>query len=299
MAHATLAIGIAVLLEVAVGELPGRYHPVAALGTVIEFLDRSWATPRLAGVGVALSLPLAAALLAAVPVRALETVSQYLAAGLAGLILFTAISLRMLLGLAGDVIAASETDQGAARDLVIGLVGRDTGELSGAELRSAAVESLAENLADGLVAPLLFFGLGSLLSLPVAVGAAVWVKAVNTLDSMWGYPDRPLGTASARLDDLAEWIPARVSAALIAVAAGNPTALLRARRWAREPSSPNSGWPMATMAAVLGTQLRKPGAYAIEAGATLPDEPTAERGITVGRRAGALAFALAGVIAWF
>jgi adenosylcobinamide-phosphate synthase len=299
MAHATLAVGVAVLLEVAVGELPGRYHPVAALGAVIEFLDRPTAAPRLAGVGVALSLPLAVALLAAVPVWALESVTQYLAAALAGFILFTTVSLRLLLGLAGDVIAASETDQGTARDLVVGLVGRDTAALSGAELRSAAVESLAENLADGLVAPLLYFAVGSLLSLPVAVGAAVWVKAVNTLDSMWGYPDRPLGTASARLDDLAEWVPARVSAALIAVAAGDPRTVLRARRWAREPSSPNSGWPMATMAAALETQLRKPGAYAIEAGASLPDEPTAKRGITVGRRAGALAFALAGVIAWF
>lgn len=300
MAHATLAIGIAVLLEVAVGELPGRSHPVAALGTVIEFLDRSWATPRLAGVGVALSLPLAAALLAAVPVRALETVSQYLAAGLAGLILFTAISLRMLLGLAGDVIAASETDRGAARDLVIGLVGRDTGELSGAELRSAAVESLAENFSDGFLAPLSAFVALSFVSIPAAAAGAAFIKGANTMDSMLGYPG-PFGWGSARLDDLVMFVPARLSAPFLALGAGDPDAPLRARRYVHNPASPNAGWPMGTLAAALNVRLEKPGVYTLNGVASHPTVPDGRDAIDAIRRAAVLVYAsaaLVGVVRW-
>ena len=141
-------------------------------------------------------------------------------------------------------------------------------------LRSAAVESAAENLADGLVAPLLAFALGAQLSLAFGVAAATWVKGVNTLDSMLGYRSKPVGWASARLDDAVMWLPARVSAALVALARPAPGALVRARRWARAPPSPNSGWPMATLAAAVDVELTKPGEYTLNPDADLP---TAER----------------------
>jgi len=295
----TLAVGLAFLLDAAVGEPPRSIHPVAKLGQIIAVLDRPVAYPRAAGIVLAVVLPVLTALVAAVPVWLLEGVNQWIAAGLAGLILFTMVSHRMLTSLATTVIDASESDPETAKRDIIGLVGRDTDSLGPGELRSAAVESLAENLADGLVGPLLAFGLGSLLSLPVAVGAAVWVKAVNTLDSMLGYPDRPFGTGSARLDDLVEWVPARLSAGLIALAAGSPGTLSQAREWATAPPSPNSGWPMAVMAATVESRLVKPGVYDLNPTASLPDGPTATRAVRVGRRAGLLAFALAGVIAWF
>ncbi|MFW6383986.1 MAG: adenosylcobinamide-phosphate synthase CbiB [Halodesulfurarchaeum sp.] len=295
----SLAVGIALALDAAIGEPPERIHPVVALGAVIDRLDRPYRHPRAVGVLIAVLLPLLAATVAAVPVALLQSWHPIAAGALAGGLLFTMLSHRLLLSLARAVIEATERDLDGAKDAVVGLVGRDTAELDAAEVRSAAVESLAENLADGLVAPLLAFALGSLLSLPVAVGGAVWVKTVNTLDSMVGYPDRPLGTGGARLDDLAEWLPARISAGLIALAAGDPAGLQRARRWAGDPPSPNSGWPMASMAAVLDTRLQKPGAYDLGPGTPLPDRETALAGVAVGRRAGWLAFGLAGVIAWF
>ena len=295
----SLAVGLALALDAAVGEPPEQFHPVVALGAVIEWLDRPYGAPRLVGVAIAIILPLGAALAAAVPVAVLQSWHPIAAGVLAGLLLFTTFSHRLLVDLATDVIDATATDLDAAKTAVVGLVGRDTTALDAAEVRSAAVESLAENLADGLVAPITAFALGSLVSLPLGVGAAVWVKAVNTLDSMLGYRDRPLGTGSARLDDVAEWLPARLSAGLIALAAGDPGGLGRARAWARDPPSPNSGWPMATMAAVLDTRLLKPGEYDLNPGAALPDRETALAGVTVGRRAGWLAVALAGVIAWF
>ena len=295
----TLAVGVAFVLDAVVGEPPESIHPVARLGRGIGALDREFSHPRAVGTGIALLLPLGFAVLAGGPVWLLGHSNALLSGVLAGLILFTMVSLDMLTGLTTDVIEATESDLADARREVIGLVGRDTEPLSAAELRSAAVESLAENLADGLVGPLLAFALGSLISLPVGVGAAAWVKGVNTLDSMVGYPDRPLGTASARLDDAVEWVPARVSAALIAVAALDPLALGRATAWAREPPSPNSGWPMASMAAVLDVRLSKPEAYDLNPTATLPSLERARTAVGIGNRTGILAFVLAGVIAWF
>lgn len=296
---ATLAVGVAFVLDAVVGEPPESVHPVARLGRGIGALDREFSHPRLVGTGIALLLPLGFAVLAGGPVWLLGHATALLSGVLAGVILFTMVSLEMLTGLTTDVIEATESDLERARREVIGLVGRDTDTLSAADIRSAAVESLAENLADGLVGPLLAFALGSLISLPVGVGAAAWVKGVNTLDSMVGYPDRPLGTASARLDDAVEWVPARVSAALIAVAALDPLALGRATAWAREPPSPNSGWPMASMAAVLDVRLRKPGTYDLNPTAALPSLERARTAVGIGNRTGFLAFVLAGVIAWF
>jgi adenosylcobinamide-phosphate synthase len=296
---ATVAVGLALALDAVLGEPPESAHPVAWLGRLIAWLDRPVARPRLAGLLLALWLPVAAAMLVALPVAALLRVHWLLGGLAAGGLLFTTVSLDMLTDLTTEVIRATETDPESARQTIIGLVGRDTQSLSPAELRSGAVESLAENLADGLVGPLLAFALGSLIALPVGVGAAAWVKSVNTLDSMVGYPDRQVGTASARLDDLVEWVPARLSAALLALAAGSPRALSHAAAWARAPPSPNSGWPMATLAAAMNVRLVKPDVYDLNPGADLPSVETGLESVALVGRAGVVAFGLAGVIAWF
>lgn len=296
---ATVAVGLALALDAVLGEPPESAHPVAWLGRLIAWLDRPVARPRLAGVLLALWLPVGAAILVALPVAALLRVHWLLGGLAAGGLLFTTVSLDMLTDLTTEVIRGTESDPESARQAIVGLVGRDTESLSPAELRSGAVESLAENLADGLVGPLLAFALGSLLALPVGVGAAAWVKSVNTLDSMVGYPDRQVGTASARLDDLVEWVPARLSAVLLAFAAGSPRALSRAATWARDPPSPNSGWPMATLAAATDVRLVKPGVYDLNPEADLPSVETGLESVALVRRAGVVAFVLAGVIAWF
>ena len=177
------------------------------------------------------------------------------------------------------------------------MAGREADSLSPAAVRSAAVESAAENLADGLVAPLLGFLVGACWSLPAAAAMAAWVKAVNTLDSMLGYPAKAHGTASARLDDAVMWLPARVSAGLLAVAAGAPHAPRRARDWRDGVPSPNSGWPMGTLAAALGTRLEKPGSYTLPGGERLPTPATARRGVRLVARAGLLAWGAAVAVA--
>jgi adenosylcobinamide-phosphate synthase len=292
------AVLAAAVLDALVGEPPERWHPVAWFGRAVGPLDRDWRHPTPAGLLIAVGPPLVAGAAGWGATRAAAGVDPLATGVVAALALFATTSHRRLWRTASDTLAAVDHDPAAARESIPALVGRDPTGLSPPELRSAAVESAAENLSDGLVAPLLAFVIGGLVSLPLAVAAAVWVKAVNTLDSMVGYPDRRHGWAAARLDDVVMWIPARLTAVLIALAAGSLVAIRRARSWARIPHSPNAGWPMATLAAVLDARLVKPGAYVLNPGAELPDSGTAARGVAVVRTAGWLAFALAGVAAW-
>jgi len=300
---ATAAVVFAYAADAAVGEFPGRLHPVAVFGRLVGVVDREWRHPQAVGVAAATLLPLVAAGVcwavvagaAAVGDGPFHTVVTALAAGT---VLFTTTSVRMLVSVGRQVIDASETDTAAARDRVRALVGRETADLDAADLRSAAVESLAENLADGLVAPLSAFAVGAQLSPAVGAGAAGWVKAVNTMDSMLGYRSKPVGRASARLDDAVVWLPARLTAALVALAGGRPRAVVTARRWASEPASPNSGWPMATLAAVLGVRLRKLGAYDLTPASSLPTPAAARRGVRVVTVAAGVAGLLAGVAVW-
>lgn len=298
MSAGLAALALAVGLELSLGEPPRRAHPVAWFGRLVERADREWSRPRVAGLAAALLLPALAAGAVIGLVALAGRLDPLLGILLAGLALFASTSLRMLLDVARDVITASERDLAGAREAVPALAGRDPRELSADELRSAAVESSAENLADGLVAPLLAFALLSPLSLSLAAGGAAWVKAVNTLDSTLGYPEKAHGTASARLDDLVMWVPARASAVLLALAARDPKALVRAREWAGAPPSPNSGWPMATLAVALDVRLEKPDVYVLNGSGKLPTVGEARRGVGIVALAGVLSYLFAGAIAW-
>jgi len=297
------SVALAAVGDRLVAEPPAALHPVAWLGRALDPLDRPWRRPRLVGVATALLVPLAAAGVVAAAVALAGRVDPLAGAVVAGLACFVSTSRRMLLDEARAVVAASETDLPAARQRLRSLAGRDAADLTAGEVRSAAVESAAENLSDGLVAPLAGFALLAPVSLPAAASAAAWIKAVNTLDSIFGYRSVPMGWAPARLDDVVMCVPARVSALLLAVAAGRPDALRRAHPLARRPASPNAGWPMATIAVVLGVRLTKPGAYDLcedrrssdgRTGAdALPTRTDAARGVAVVSRAGWLAVGLA------
>jgi len=288
-----------------VGEPPARVHPVVWFGRLVEPVDQSWASPRAVGTLAAIGLPLVAATGVGLAVWVAGLVHPVVGAGVAALMLFSSVSLRLLSETAREVISLSATDLPRARDELKALAGRDGGELSPELVRSAAVESAAENLADGLVAPLSAFGLAvvvvsvagwSVPVLPIATAAAAWVKAVNTMDSMVGYHSKPVGWASARLDDLVMWLPARLTALFIAAAAGSPDPVLTGRRWARIPASPNAGWPMSTLAAALHVRLEKPDTYTLNSVAEPPTVGAAERGVDIVERAGWLAVLVWAVI---
>lgn len=308
MTPAAGAVLGALALDLAVGEPPDAFHPVAWYGRAVARLDRDWQRPVLAGLIVALVAPLLVAAGVGGGVAILYDVQWLAGLGLGAVALFLTTSWRALLLTVRRVGALAERDLPAARRELRALAGRDATTLDGPALRSAALESLAENLADGLVAPLLAFGLGSLigrlfglspgLTLGLACASAVWIKAVNTLDSMWGYPDRSLGTGAARLDDVAMWFPARVTAVLLAVASLSPRAIQRAAGWRAAVSSPNAGWPMGVLAAALDVRLEKPGHYVLNPDASLPDAADVAMGLRRVGLAGLLAYGLAGVLAW-
>ncbi len=305
MTPTALALTGGLALDLAIGELPNASHPVAWLGRVIAPLDREWARPRLVGGVVALALPLAVATGVATAVWLVGQATPALAVVLGALVVFVTTSVRRLLETVRRVGHRAETDLEGAREDLLALAGRDADALSAGEVRSAALESLAENFVDGLVAPLFWFVAGTLLAslfggppeliLACATGGAAWLKAVNTLDSMLGYPGKPWGTGSARLDDAAMWVPARLGAGVLALALGRPGAVLAARRWTPRVSSPNSGWPMGVLAAGLDVRLEKRGYYELNPRAALPDGSAVDSAVWRVGLAAVLTYLLAGL----
>ena len=149
-------------------------------------------------------------------------------------------------------------DEARAREAVSMIVGRNPETLDAPAMSRAAIETLAENASDGVVAPLFW---GAVFGFPGIVG----YKAVNTLDSMIGYRNEryeAFGWAAARIDDVANWVPARLTGLLIAsVAKARGTAFRTMTRDARQHRSPNAGWPEAAMAGALGVRLSGPRVY--------------------------------------
>jgi adenosylcobinamide-phosphate synthase len=254
LAAAGLALGY--LADQLLGD-PRRGHPVAAFGTAAAWLEaRCYADTHTAGLAYTGSLVGAAAALGA----ALERVS---ANRPVATIMTTAIATWTVLGGSslsreGATIATQLADGKlpAAREQVRNLVGRDTAELSTEEVARATVESLAENASDAVVAPLLW---GALAGLPGLLG----YRAGNTLDAMIGHRTaryRRFGWSAARLDDVLNWVPARLTA--LAAAAWAPLvggtageAIRVVRRDAGQHPSPNAGVAEAAFAGALGVRL--------------------------------------------
>ena len=249
-------VAAALLLDAVLGEPPETIHPTVLMGFVISAFEKralrmdSPGSRRLAGIVLALSLPS----LVFVSMRKLLGVVPCKPRWMLGTaLIFTTLSMRGLGEAAGDVeMRLREGRLERARTQVGHLVGRDTGDLSESEICRAAVESVAENTSDGVVAPMLY---GVLFGAPGALA----YKAVNTLDSMVGYRQPPyedLGWASARLDDLANLAPSRLTMLSTAAVAGRPLrTLLIAVRYGPLTASPNAGMAEAAFAGALGIRL--------------------------------------------
>lgn len=240
-------------------------HPVTWIGKLIDALD-AWL--NLEGTEVRdrqISGAVAAGLVIIVVAVIAAAIQLLLAHSVAGLVLTgivasPLVAARSLYDHVGDVsrpLAAG--DIAGARQSVSMIVGRDPSVLDEAGVARAALESLAENASDGVVAPLFW---GAIFGLP---GIAVY-KAINTLDSMIGHKTprhKAFGWASARIDDLVNLIPARLTGLIFAALAPSPRAALDLMwREAGNHRSPNAGWPEAAMAAALGVRLSGPRIYA-------------------------------------
>ncbi len=248
------AVAAALLLDAAFGEPPASVHPTVMMGRAISAFEQVALSPknpipaRLSGLALVLALP---ALVYLCTRALLRTMPRGLRRPLEAALIFTTLSMR---GLAEAAAAAErELKNGRlnnARKRVGEFVGRDTEGLSESEVARAAVESVAENTSDGVVAPMLY---GSLFGAPGALA----YKALNTLDSMVGYRNskyEQFGWASARLDDLANFAPSRMTAVATAVF-GGPAAFRAALRFGALTESPNAGWAEAAFAGALGVRL--------------------------------------------
>jgi len=156
-----------------------------------------------------------------------------------------------------DVFRAVNRSLEEGRKQVARIVGRDTSELSAQEIRTAALETLAENLSDGVIAPLFWLAIGG-------VPAMVAYKMVNTLDSMIGYRTeryKDFGCWAAHIDDIANYIPARLTALLMVISAGKPQLAGFVWRNGRHHASPNSGYPEAALAGILDCRFGGPHYY--------------------------------------
>ncbi len=308
MGLSTLAIAGGFGLDLLLGEPPNWAHPVAWFGRVVDAFDRPWSRSRLVGIAAAVCLPLVVGGVVGMGTFLLVSWDWRVGGAVGSLVVFVTTSFRALLSTVYRVTRLSSTDLPTARMELRALVGRDTAEFDPTRVRSAAIESLAENVADGLVAPLTWFVLGAssgvlvggsdAIVLALGCAGAAWLKGVNTMDSMLGYPCRSLGSGAARLDDVAMYLPSRIAALLIAVAFLQPTSLGRAANWRGGVASPNAGWPMGTVAAALDVRLEKPGQYVLNPDAPWPTTTDVNRAIVRVGGAGVLAYGLTGMIVW-
>ena len=266
--HPLIILLLALAIDAAVGDPAVIYrlvpHPVAALGRLIGAIEGLFNRPTAADAtrfALGLMTTLTAIVFALLLGWAIAWALRHVPGGWAieAVLASTLIALRGLDRHVGAV--ADGLDQGleAGRLAVGHIVGRDPESLDAPGVARAAIESLAENFSDGIVAPVFWY---AVFGLP---GLAAY-KAVNTLDSMIGHRDARyavFGRASARLDDAVNWIPARIAGALIAMAAlGQAPAALRAMsRDANRHRSVNAGWQEAPMAGALGLALAGPRRY--------------------------------------
>ncbi|MEM7176607.1 MAG: adenosylcobinamide-phosphate synthase CbiB [Pseudomonadota bacterium] len=251
-------LALALILDALVGE-PGWLwrripHPVVVMGRAIGWLERrlnGGAQARLLGavmlaglicvtwaIGEVLSLP------------AFHGVIEVLLAAVL-------LAQRSLIDHVRAVATGLKTSVDAGRDAVSRIVGRDTAALDESAVSRAAIESAAENFSDGVVAPAFWFLVAGLPGIMV-------YKLVNTADSMIGYRNERYGAygwASARLDDVVNWVPARLAGAMICLVGARPGTVRLMRRDAGLHRSPNAGWPEAAVAATLGIALSGPRAY--------------------------------------
>ncbi len=256
--------GLALILDTLIGDPRTGWHPVVLIGNLIAALEKRLLDPaaapdakRRAGLVLVLAVLAVSFTLSWLALAALAALHPLAALGGGALLLSFAITPRSLAEAGREIQALLEAgDLDEARRKVGWIVGRDTAALDAAEITRATVETVAENITDGIIAPLFYAALGG-------APLAVLYRAVNTLDSMVGYKNdkyRDFGLVAARTDDVFNYIPARITGVLIIAASfltgRDARGAARAiRRDAAKHPSPNSGIPEAGVAGALGVRL--------------------------------------------
>lgn len=225
-------------------------HPVVAMGKII-----AWGEKRLnkgnkrmmKGALFSIILILSSFLVLFFIIKGLDYVNPYLSIAFSSVVVFFCLAGKTLIDEVRNVFVAVDSSVEEGRKQVARIVGRDTSALSPQQIRTAALETLSENLSDGVIAPLFWFIL-------LGVPGIFAYKMVNTLDSMIGYKSdryKQFGCWAARIDDVANYIPARLTSLLMIVVSGKISLLSFVRKFGSQHASPNSGYPEAALAGIL------------------------------------------------
>ena len=251
-----LSLLIGWLLDLLLGDPAWLPHPVVGFGKMIAFGEKRLNRGKHRKLKGALMSIFLIVLIFTITWFICNLLTSYLLL-LTSILIFCCLAGTTLIREVRDVFLALDRSLDEGRKQVARIVGRDTSELSAQEVRTAALETLAENLSDGVIAPLFWLAIGG-------VPAMATYKMVNTLDSMIGYKTerfRNFGCWAARIDDVANYIPARLTALLMVIAAGKPQLLGFVWHNGRNHASPNSGYPEAALAGILDCRFGGPHYY--------------------------------------
>ncbi len=257
---AFLVLLIGWLADRLLGDPSWMPHPIVGFGKIIALFERLLNRGRwrkFKGAVVALVLIAATFVAFWLLLRWIDARSVYIGMAVKAVFVFYCLAGTTLIREVREVFHAVDRSLEEGRRQVARIVGRDTSQLSAQEVRTAALETLAENLSDGVVAPLFWYAL-------LGVPGMMSYKMINTLDSMIGYKTeryREFGCWAARIDDIANYVPARLTALMMLLVAGKLRVLSFVTWFGRQNTSPNSGYPEAALAGILDCRFGGPHTY--------------------------------------
>lgn len=235
-------------------------HPVVGFGKMISFCEKRWnkGDHRVYKGGmVSIALILITYVCAVFIMHFLLTLNLWLGVIVSAILVFYCLAGTTLIKEVKMAFFATDYSLEKGRKQVARIVGRDTSELTAQEIRTAALETLAENLSDGVIAPLFWY-------LLLGVPGMLAYKMINTLDSMIGYKNERylhFGRIAAHVDDIANYIPARLSAFLMVLSSGRLRLMRFVCKYGRQHASPNSGYPESALAGILNCRFGGPHNY--------------------------------------
>lgn len=242
------------ILDKLFGDPAGLPHPVVGFGKMISFCERRsnrGGYRRLKGGIVAIALILIVYVGSAWVLHSLFVLNSWLGIIVSSILVFYCLAGTTLIHEVKMVFLAADRSLEEGRKQVSRIVGRDTSGLTNQEVRTAALETLAENLSDGVIAPLFWY-------LLLGVPGMLAYKMVNTLDSMIGYKNErylQFGCMAAHIDDIANYIPARLTAFLMVLSASRPRLFRFVGKYGSQHASPNSGYPESALAGILNCRF--------------------------------------------
>lgn len=254
----TLIIGFS--LDKLLGDPSWLPHPIVLFGKLIALGEKrlnKGKLRRIKGAFLSLILVISTFVICSIGLKAAYAIHPILYIAIGSILVFFCLAGKTLIDEVKMVFEATEQSLERGRIQLSRIVGRDTQALSAQQVRSAALETLSENLSDGVIAPLFWFAIAG-------VPGMLAYKMINTLDSMVGYRNERylyFGRFAARLDDVANFIPARLTALLMIVVSGKWKVFAFVKTFARRHTSPNAGYPESALAGILNGQFGGPTPY--------------------------------------